>query len=83
VSAAVAYDDGMTTLVVDLDEGAVGRLRRRAEREGVEPAKLAARLLAEATAEPDPWDFIGSFASDAVAARDTDAYLAEHGFGRS
>jgi hypothetical protein len=73
----------MTTLVVELDESAVGRLRRRAEREGVEPAKLAARLLAEATAEPDPLDFVGSFASDVVAARDTDAHLAEHGFDRS
>jgi hypothetical protein len=40
------------------------------------------RLLTEVTAEPDPFDFVGSFASDTVAARDTDAYLSEHGFGR-
>lgn len=73
----------MTTLVVELDESAVDRLRRLAERQGVEPAKLAARLLAEVTAEPDPLDFVGSFASEAVAARDADTYLAEHGFGQS
>lgn len=66
----------MTTLAVELDEYAVGRLRRRAQREGVEPAELAARLLTEATAEPDPFDFVGSFASDTVAARHTDTYLA-------
>lgn len=75
--------DRMTTLTVELDESAVGRLRRRAEREGVAPAELAARLLADATAEADPLDFIASFAADAVAARDVDAYLTEHGFGQS
>jgi hypothetical protein len=68
----------MTTLAVELDDDAVGWLRRRAQREGVEPAELAARLLTEVTAEPDPFDFVGSFASDTVAARDTDAYLSEH-----
>lgn len=73
----------MTTLMVELDEGALGRLRRWARREGVEPAALAARLLTEVTAEPDPFDFVGSYASEAVAARDADAYLAEHGFGQS
>ena len=73
----------MTTLMVELDEGALGRLRRWAGREGVEPAALAARLLAEVTSEPDPFDFVGSYASEAVAARDADAYLAEHGFGKS
>jgi hypothetical protein len=72
----------MTSLVVELDEGALGRLRRWARREGVEPATLAARLLTEVTAEPDPFDFVGSYASDTVAARDADAYLAEHGFGQ-
>lgn len=71
----------MTTLRVELDENAVEWLRRRAQREGVEPAELAARLLTEVTAEPDPFDFVGSFAADTVAARDTDIYLAEHGFG--
>jgi hypothetical protein len=44
----------MTTLVVELDDTALGRLRRWARREGVEPGALAARLLAEVTAEPDP-----------------------------
>lgn len=73
----------MTTLTVELDEDAVGRLRRRARHEGVEPAALASRLLAEATAEPDPFDFVGSFASSEVAARDADTYLAQHGFGQS
>lgn len=73
----------MTALVVELDEGALGRLRGWARREGVEPAALAARLLAQATAEPDPFDFVGSYASDAVAARDADAYLADHNFGKS
>lgn len=73
----------MTALVVNLDEAALGRLRGWARREGVEPAALAARLLAQATAEPDPFDFVGSYASDAVAARDADTYLAEHGFGQS
>jgi len=71
----------MTTLAVELDDNAVGWLRRRAQREGVEPAELAARLLTEVTAEPDPFDFVGSFASDTVAARDTDAYLSAQGFG--
>lgn len=73
----------MTELIVELDDAAVERLRRRAQREGVEPSELAAQLLTEATAEPDPFDFVASFASDAVAARDADAFLAEHGFGRS
>ena len=73
----------MTTLVVELDGVALGRLRGWARRDGVEPAALAARLLAQATAEPDPFDFIGSYASDVVAARDADAYLAEHNFGKS
>jgi hypothetical protein len=36
-------------------------------------------LLTEVIAEPDPFDFIGSYASEAVAARDADTYLAEHG----
>jgi hypothetical protein len=73
----------VTSLVVELDDAAVQRLRRRAEREGVAPAALAARLLSELAAEPDPFDFVGSFASDTVVARDADTYLAEHGFGRS
>jgi hypothetical protein len=73
----------MTTLTVELDEAAVGRLRRRARREGIEPAALAARLLTEATTEPDPLDFVASFASDEVAARDADVFLEQHGFGQS
>lgn len=62
-----------------LPKAPFGRLRRWARREGVEPAALAARLLTEVIAEPDPFDFIGSYASEAVAARDADTYLAEHG----
>jgi len=73
----------MATLTVELDEGAVGRLRRRAEREGVDPATLAARIITEATAEQDPFDFAGSFASDATRGRDSDQFLADHGFGES
>jgi hypothetical protein len=73
----------MTTLTVELDDDAVGRLRSRARHEGVEPAALAARLLADATAEQDPLDFVASFASDEVVARDADSYLEQHGFGRS
>jgi hypothetical protein len=73
----------MTELTVELDDAAVERLRRRAQREGVEPAALAAQLLSNATAEPDPFEFVGSFASDTVVARDADALLTERGFGRS
>lgn len=73
----------MTELTVELDDAAVERLRRRAQREGVEPAKLAAQLLSEAAAEADPFDFVGSFVSDAVVARDADTLLEEHGFGQS
>lgn len=73
----------MTTLMIELDDDAVGRLHARALREGVDPAELAARLLAEAAVEPDPFDFIGSFASDHVIGRDADALLEQQGFGRS
>ncbi|WP_166351000.1 hypothetical protein [Phytoactinopolyspora limicola] len=73
----------MTVLTVELDEAVVNWLRRRAEREGVEPAVSAARLLEEASAEPDPLEFVASFDSDEVVARDADAFLAEHGFGQS
>ena len=73
----------MTVLVVELDEGALGRLSRWARREGGEPAALAARLLTEVTSEPDPFDFVGSYASETVAARNADTHLAEHGFGQS
>ncbi len=73
----------MTELTVELDDGALGRLRRRAQREGVELADLAAQLLAEATAEPDPLDFQGSLASDAVVARDAEAFLGRTWLQRS
>lgn len=74
---------GVTVLTVELDDAAIEWLRRRAERDGVEPAVLVARLLEEASAEPDPFDFVASFDSDDVVARDADAFLAEHGFGQS
>jgi hypothetical protein len=71
----------MTSLTIVLDDEAAERLRRRAEREGVAPAELAARLVGEAAAEPDPFEFVGSFESDVLGARDTDSFLTEHGFG--
>ena len=73
----------MTSLTVELDDDAAEQLRRRADREGVSPAELATRLLVAAAAEPDPFDFVGSFESDVLGARDTDAFLSEHGFGSS
>jgi hypothetical protein len=71
----------MVPFTIELDDDAAEQLRRRAEREGVAPAKLAARLLAEVTGEPDPFDFVGSFESDTLGARDTDGFLHAHGFG--
>jgi hypothetical protein len=44
---------------------------------------MAARLLVAATAESDPHDFVGSFESDVVGARDVDAFLRDSGFGAS
>jgi hypothetical protein len=73
----------MTSLTVELDDESAEQLRRRAAREGVAPSELAARLLTEAAAEPDPFDFVGSFDSDVLGARDADDFLAERGFGAS
>jgi hypothetical protein len=75
------YAVAMVPFTIELDDDAAQQLRRRAEREGVAPAKLAARLLAEAAGEPDPFDFVGSFESDTLGARDTDRFLHTHGFG--
>jgi hypothetical protein len=73
----------MTSLTIVLDDEAAAQLRRRAEREGVTPAVLAARLVEKMAASPDPFDFVGSFESDVLGARDTDAFLRERGFGAS
>ena len=67
-------------LVVELDDDAARRLAERAEREGIEPSALAQRLLSEAS-EVDPFEFIGSFASDTVRGRDADEFLDREGFG--
>jgi hypothetical protein len=64
-----SYDVVMVPFTIELDDDAAEQLRRRAEREGVAPAKLAARLLNEAAGEPDPFEFVGSFASDVLGAR--------------
>jgi hypothetical protein len=45
--------------------------------------ELAARLLSAAATESDPYDFVGSFESDMVGARDVDAFLRERGLGAS
>ncbi len=71
----------MTELTIELSDEAAGRLRRRADREGVDPKTLAARILTQAAAEPDPLDFIGSFEADTLSARDADRFLADNGFG--
>lgn len=70
----------MTRLVVELDDAAARRLAERAAREGIEPTELAQRLLSEAS-EVDPFEFIGSFESDAVSGRDVDDHLEREGFG--
>lgn len=71
---------GVTRLVVELDDDAARRLAERAEREGIEPSVLAQRLLSEAS-EVDPFEFIGSFASDATSGRDADEFLDREEFG--
>lgn len=73
----------VTSLTIVLGDEAAAQLRRRAEREGVTPAVLAARLVEKMAASPDPFDFVGSFESDVLGARDTDAFLRERGFGAS
>lgn len=72
--------EDITRLVVELDDAAAQRLTERAAREGIEPSALAQRLLSEAS-EVDPFEFVGSFAPDSVAGRDTDAFLDSEGFG--
>jgi hypothetical protein len=70
----------MTRLVVELDEATAKRLADRAAREGIEPSVLAQRLLGEAS-EVDPFQFVGSFASDSVAGRNADDLLERERFG--
>jgi hypothetical protein len=77
------YDSGMAEPTVEPDDEAAENLRRRIEREGVDPAPLAARFASVAAAEPDPYDFVGSFEYDVVDARDVDAFLRDRGFGAS
>ncbi len=72
----------MAPLIVDLDDEAADRLRRRAEREGISITELARRLLADATAQ-DPFEFVGAFDSAVHGARDPDGFLTEHSFGTS
>lgn len=72
----------MTSVVVQLDDDAAERLRRRAKREGIEMAELARRLLAEAS-EQDPFEFVGSVSSNVLGAQNVEEFLEEHGFGRS
>lgn len=72
----------MTSVVVQLDDDAAERLRRRAKREGIEMTELARRLLAEAS-EPDPFEFVGSISSDVLGAQGVDEILEEDGFGHS
>lgn len=74
--------ESVTSLVVQLDDDAAERLRRRADREGIEVTELEQRLLAEAS-EQDPFEFIGSFNSELLGARDVDTFLEEHALGHS
>ena len=70
----------MTRLVVEPDDDAARRLAERTEREGIDLSVLTQRLLSEAS-EVDPFEFIGSFASDATSGRDADEFLDREGFG--
>lgn len=70
----------MEALRVKLDDSAVDRLRRRAEREGIDVSDLASRLLAEAS-EQDPFAFVGAVSSGGGNARRVDEFLEEQGFG--
>lgn len=72
----------MTSFTVQLDDDAADRLRRRAERLGVDVAVLAGRLLAEAS-EQDLFEFVGSFESGVTCADDVDSFPREHDFGTS
>lgn len=76
------YTKGMTQMTVELNDAAARRLTERAHREGIELAALAGRLLNEMS-EVDPFEFVGSYESDLVAARDTDDFLRDTGFGVS
>lgn len=67
-------------MVVELDDAAAQRLAVRAAREGIEPSALARRLLSEAS-EVDPFEFVGSFASDSVSGRESDEFLDREEFG--
>lgn len=77
------YRDVVVTLTVELDDHVAARLQRRAQRLGLDVTILAGRIVAEAVAEPDPFDFVGSFASDVVSGRHADLYLISERFGHS
>lgn len=70
----------MEALRVQLDDSAVDRLRRRAEREGIDVSDLASRLLAEAS-EQDPFEFVGAVSSGGGNARRVEEFLEKQGFG--
>ena len=72
----------MTQMTVELDDAAARRLTERARREGIELSTLAGRLLNEMS-EVDPFEFAGSYESDLVAAKDTDAFLRDNGFAKN
>ena len=76
------YTVSMTQMTVELDDAAARRLAKRARREGIELSALAGRLLNEMS-EVDPFEFVGSYESDLVAAKDTDDFLRDSGFGAS
>ena len=71
----------MAQIMIELDDETLGLLRQRAERQGVTPAEVARRFIADGAASPDPYAFIGSVDSDLVGAEDVDGFLDEHGFG--
>lgn len=71
----------MTDLRVPLEDDALTRLQRRADREGVTIDMLASKLLTAAS-QQDPYEFIGSFSSGLPTADRVDEALAELGFGR-
>ena len=72
----------MTDVHLRLDEATVTLLRARAERLGIDPEQLIARVIEQFIAQ-DPLEFVGVVSSDAMRGRDTDEQLARHGFGAS
>ena len=67
--------------MVELDDSAAERLRRRAEREGVTAEELARRLLVEAS-EQDPYEFF-AVGSSKLRGSHVDDLLTEHQFGET